>query len=51
MVERRGFEDPACGVKRVSVTLVRKEMKKRKELIFTCVPANAGNGGGRTCEA
>ncbi len=28
MVERWGFEDPACGVKRVSVTLVRKETKK-----------------------
>jgi len=32
--------------------LVRKEMKKRrKELIFTCVPANAGNGSSRTREA
>ncbi len=42
MVERRRFEDPACGVKRVSVTLVRKGMKKkkRKKHIFTCVPAN-----------
>ena len=28
VVERWGFEDLACGVKRVSVTLVRKEMKK-----------------------
>ena len=28
---RDGIEDPACGVKRVSVTLVRKEMKKRKK--------------------
>ena len=49
VVERQGFEDLACGVKRVSVTLVRNEMKKK--LIFTCVPANAGHGGGRTCEA
>ncbi len=32
-MERRGFEDPARGVKRVSVTLVRKGTK-------TCVPAN-----------
>ncbi len=31
MVERRGFEDPACGVKRVSVTLVRKETKKEEK--------------------
>ncbi len=52
VVERWGFEDLACGVKRVSVTLVRKEMKKRrKKLIFTCVPTNAGNGSGRICEA
>ena len=48
VVERQGFEDPMCGVKRVSVTLVRNEMKKK--LIFTCVPTNAGNGGGGTCE-
>ncbi len=31
VVERRGFEDPACGVKRVSVTLVRNEMKKEEK--------------------
>ncbi len=31
VVERRGFEDPACGVKRVSVTLVRKETKKEEK--------------------
>ena len=31
VVERRGFEDPMCGVKRVSVTLVRKEKKRRKK--------------------
>ncbi len=31
MVERWGFEDPAYGVKRVSVTLVRNEMKKKKK--------------------
>ncbi len=31
-----GFEDPARGVKRVSVTLVRKGTKKN----ITCVPAN-----------
>src|SRR6266702_6526582 len=31
MVERWGFEDLMCGVKRVSVTLVRKEMKKEKK--------------------
>ncbi len=41
------------GIKRVSVTLVRKEMKKRKiiKLILTCMPTNAGNGGSGTCEA
>jgi len=33
VMERWGFEDPACGVKRVSVTLVRNEMKKRKKNI------------------
>ncbi len=31
MVERQGFEDPAYGVKRVSVTLVRKETKKEEK--------------------
>jgi len=31
VVERWGFEDPVCGVKRVSVTLVRKGMKKKKQ--------------------
>jgi len=53
VVERRGFEDPMCGVKRVSVTLVRKETKKmkKKKHIFTCMPANAGHGSGRTCKA
>jgi len=42
VVERQGFEDPACGVKRVSVTLVRKgtKKKKRKKHIFTCVSMN-----------
>ncbi len=30
-MEREGFSDPAYGVKRVSVTLVRKETKKGKE--------------------
>ncbi len=34
MVERQGFEVPAYGVKRVSVTLVRKGMKKRKEKTY-----------------
>src|SRR6266702_7797805 len=33
--------------KEVSATLVREETKKRKQkLIFTCMPVNAGNGGG-----
>ena len=57
MVERRGVEDPACGVKRVSVTLVKKgtKKKKRKKHIFTCVPAMAAAGlarfeGRRTVE-
>ena len=41
MVERQEFEVPACGIKRVSVTLVRKGMKKRKKKhIFTCMPTN-----------
>ena len=40
MVERWGFEDPACGVKRVSVRLVRKGTKKRKEKNITCMPMN-----------
>ncbi len=31
VVERWGFKDLACRVKRVSVTLVRKEMKKKKK--------------------
>src|SRR6266702_1871702 len=40
MVERWGFEDPACGGEEVSAT-VRKEMKKRKKKNnFTYVPAN-----------
>ncbi len=34
---RGGFEDPGHGIKRVSVTLVRKGTKKKKK---TCVPAN-----------
>ncbi len=54
VVKRQGFEDPACGVKRVSVTLVRKakkKKKKKKKHIFTCMPVNAGHGGGRTCKA
>jgi len=40
MVERWGFEDLACGVKSVSVRLVRKGTKKRKEKNITCVPTN-----------
>ncbi len=41
MVERWGFEDPACGVKRVSVILVRKGTKKKKEKKnITCIPTN-----------
>ncbi len=31
VVERRGFEDLACGVKRVSVTLVRKGTKRKEK--------------------
>ena len=33
MVERRGFEDLVCGVKRVSVTLVRKGTKRKEKNI------------------
>ncbi len=42
MVERQGFEDLVCEVKRVSITLVRKgtKKKKRKKHIFTCMPVN-----------
>src|SRR6266702_4747663 len=29
----------------------RNEKKRKKKLIFTCVPGNAGNGGGRSWEA
>jgi len=41
-----GVEDLVCGVKRVSVTLVRKGMKKKetKKHIFTCVPVMAAVG-------
>ncbi len=39
-MERRGFEDPAHGVKRVSVTLVRKGTKKKEKKNITCIPAN-----------
>ncbi len=39
-VERQGFEDLARGVKKVSVTLVRKGTKKKKKKNITCVPAN-----------
>ncbi len=35
-MERRGFEDPACGVKRVSVKLVRKGTKKNKHNLHAC---------------
>jgi len=40
VVERQGVEDLVCGVKRVSVTLVKKGTKKKKQKkhIFTCVP-------------
>jgi len=42
VVERWGFEDPACGVKRVSVTLVRKETKKEKNLsLLVCLRMQA----------
>ncbi len=37
---RGGFEDLGRGIKRVSVTLVRKERKKRKKHNFTYVPVN-----------
>jgi len=42
VVERQGFEDLVCEVKRVSITLVRKgtKKKKRKKHIFTCMPVN-----------
>ncbi len=33
VVERQGFEDLACGVKRVSVTLVRKGTKRKEKNI------------------
>ncbi len=40
MVERWGFEDPACGGEEVSAT-VRKETKKRKKKHnFTYMPVN-----------
>src|SRR6266702_2637464 len=42
MVERWGFEDPACGKRGLSNGQKRNEKKHN----FTCVPASAGNGGG-----
>ncbi len=36
-----GFEDPACGKKEVSATLVRKETKKEEKHIFTYRPTNS----------
>src|SRR6266702_3441960 len=45
-VERRGFEDPARGVKRVSVTLVRKGTKKKKEKKKKKELGGRGGGGG-----
>jgi len=40
---RGGFEDPGHGIKRVSVTLVRKGTKKKKK---TGVRAKGAMGGG-----
>ncbi len=31
VVERQGFEDLVCGVKRVSVTLIRKGTKRKEK--------------------
>ncbi len=42
-MDRWGFEDLVHGVKRVSVKLVRKGMKK---INITCVPTNGGGCGG-----
>jgi len=40
VVERRGYEDLAHGIKRV-VTLIRKGTKKeKKKNNFTCIPVN-----------
>ncbi len=39
-MEKQGFKDLAHGVKRVSVTLVRKGTKKRKKKNITCIPVN-----------
>jgi len=44
-----GVEDPACGVKRVSVTLVKKGTKK-KEMKKTYLYLHARDGGGGTCK-
>ena len=47
VVERRGFEDPACGEKRsLQHWSEKKRKKENKKLIITCMPANAGNSGG-----
>ncbi len=44
---RGGFEDLGHGIKRVSVTLVRKgAKKKRKKRNFTYVPANEAMAAG-----
>jgi len=48
VVERQGFENPACGEKRSLQHWSKKKQKREnKKLIFTCMPANAGIGGGR----
>ncbi len=39
-MERQGVEDLARGVKRVSVTLVRKGTKKKEKKNITCIPVN-----------
>ena len=46
MMERWGFEDPACGEKRSLQWSEKKRKKEEKKHNFTCVPASAGNGGG-----
>jgi len=45
-VERRGFEDPACGEKRSLQWSEKKQKKEEKKHNFTCMPASAGNGSG-----
>ncbi len=51
-VERWGVEDPAWGGKRsLQHWSEKKQKKEKKKHNFTCMPANASNGGRGAWEA